>query len=220
MKVEVFRGEHGSSPLQSRLASVSFVDSAAVAAYYAVAPNDRRDADEATTPRLLHCQVSIINPLTNAGDDAFIDYEVLEAKVGRDCAIGLMARHADHIKATSAWEEGFAEQYDSVEALIRAEPERLNELYLQIWPVLDDPQSVADLKQVGVDGAVYRGSGMSMNAVEYRVFSLDQIQTLATYHAPSVAALPAAAVLDGLVLNLSDLVPVSTANKPRGPRPR
>lgn len=219
LRLEAFRGQHGSAHMQSRLASFSFVDSAAVAAFYALNPNDRLSVEGDGCPTLMRCELVIENPLTRDGQDPFIEFTDLQAKVGTEVATRLMLRHADYTMATSAWEEEFAERYGSLQALVDDDPRQLNELYLQVWPLLDHPDSVADLKAAGIDGAVYRGSGMSMNAVEYRVFESSQVLNPVIYtNLPAV--LSDEQVLQGLALDWAGLTPAEAPAKPRGPRPR
>ena len=217
LRLEAFRGQHGSADLQSRLASYSFVDTPAVAAFYALNPNDRTHQDVVTCASLMHCELVIENPLTGEGSDPFVEFVDLEKKVGTAVATRLMLRHADHAMSTSAWDELFSGRYSSLQALVEDQPEQLKELYLQVWPLLDHPDSVADLQQAGIDGAVYRGSGVSMNAVEYRVFDLSQVKVVQTFQ-NLPAFLSEEEVMKGVELDLT-LRPLPTAPpKPRAPR--
>lgn len=217
IRVNAFRGQHGSADLQSRLASYSFVDTPAVAAFYALHPNDRTHQDVVTCPVLMHCELVIDNSLTGEVHDPFIEFVDLEKKVGTAVATRLMLRHADHAMSTSAWDELFSEHYSSLQALVEEQPEQLKELYLQVWPLLDDPDSVADLQQAGIDGAAYRGSGVSMNAVEYRVFDLSQVKVVQTFqNLPRVISEESA--MKGEDLNLPIQNTPSAAPKPRTPR--
>lgn len=212
---EAFRGEHGKTPLMSHLGSWSFVDSIAVAAYYAHNPNAPH-REVGTDQRVLHCQLTWDNLLVNTPNDPFIEFSDLEAKVGFDCAKRLMLRHAGHVMDTSAWEESFSSHYPTVQALVDAEPGRLRELYVLLWPLLDTPESVADLKAAGVDGAIHRGSGLSMNAVEYRVFDPTQVAVLGSYLPPAVRH---DETLEGKPLSLAELQAVSPRTQRRGPKP-
>lgn len=214
---EAFRGEHGPTPLMSYLGSWSFVDSIAVAAYYAHNPN-APDRQVGADPRVLHCHLTWKNLLANTPNDPFIEFTDLEAKVGFECAKRLMLRHAAYVMDTSAWDEQFAPHYASVEALVEAEPERLRDLYVLLWPLLDTAQSVADLKAAGVDGAIHRGSGLSMNAVEYRVFDPTQVRVLGRHVAPAVNHDEA---LEGKPLSLKDLLQAGVPARRRktGPTP-
>lgn len=180
----VFRGQFGAPTPQTHLPSFTFVEDFAVASYYAANPNDRTRPVNAQTPLVLECRVSIHNPLTNSPNDAFIDYDDLKEKVGQEWSNKFLIRHSEHVTATCAWEEHFAPDYSSVEEVVRHRPDQLNLLCLQIWPLLDHPQTVADLKKLGIDGAVHRGSGVSLDCAEYRVFDVRQIETLAV-HTPN-----------------------------------
>lgn len=178
--IHAFRGQHGASILQSRLGSITFVDDYAVAEHYARNPNDRTQ-QKLENPTVLECDISITNPLINNGRDPYIDFEELEKKVGTSLAIGLMLRHSEYVTSTSAWEEIFSQRYGSLEDLVADDAKQLQHLYVQVWPLLDNPQSVTELKSLGIDGAVHRGSAVSWDCVEYRVFDARQV-TVATVH--------------------------------------
>ena len=215
LSIQAFRGEHGTTPLMSHLGSWSFVDAIGVAAYYAHNPNAPQH-EVGHDARVLHCELTWQNLLVNTPDDPFIEFEDLETKVGFELAQSLMLRHASHVMDTNAWEESFASQYPSIQALVDDAPERLRELYVLLWPFLDHPQSVADLKAAGVDGAIHRGSGVSMNAVEYRVFEPSQVTVLGSYVPPPVAHND---VLEGKPMSLADLLAQSMLPPRRGPKP-
>lgn len=68
-----------------------------------------------------------------------------------------------------------ADQFDSVEHLLAVAPERLDELYFEAYPMLDDQGLVRLFKAAGFDGAIYMGSGETFDEVEYRVFDQSQI---------------------------------------------
>lgn len=179
--IRAFRGQHGAHHLQSRLGSITFVNDYAVAEYYAQTPNNRTQDSEALNPTVLECDLSITNPLTNNGRDPFIDFDELEKKVGTALAVGLMLRHSEHVTSTSVWEEMFSHRYGSLNDLVADDATQLQHLYVQVWPLLDHPQSVAELKSVGIDGAIHRGSAVSWDCVEYRVFASTQVKLITTH---------------------------------------
>lgn len=178
--IRAFRGQHGACCLQSRLGSITFVDDYAVAEYYAQNPNDRTQ-QKLESPTVLECDISLTNPLTNNGRDPYIDFEDLEKKVGTRLALGLMLRHSEYVTSTSVWEEIFSQRYGSLGDLVADDATQLKHLYVQVWPLLDHPQSVAELKNLGIDGAIHRGSAVSLDAVEYRVFDESQIKIVAVH---------------------------------------
>jgi len=219
LSFQVYRGEHGSELLQSRLASYAFVDSIEVAAVYAHQPNNRAQDAVSKSPRVLHCRLSIQNPLVNTPGDPFIDFPILVAQVGPQIAQRLMLRHADHVVNTGAWDELYAERYASLQELVDQAPEELENLYLQLWPMLDCDESVAELKAAGIDGAIHRGSGVSMNAVEYRVFDLHQIDVEGQYLAPPADQVFNPASPPSKQWTLAELLPEAMA-PPKGPKLR
>lgn len=181
IKIRAFRGQHGALSLQSRLGSITFVDNYSVAEHYALNPNDRTHKSTVQNPTVLECDLFITKPLTNNGRDPYIDFEDLEKKVGTQLAVGLMLRHSEYVTSTSVWEEMFSQRYLSLIDLVNDDGAQLQHLYVQVWPLLDHPQSVAELKSMGIDGAVHRGSAVSWECVEYRVFDVRQV-TVATVH--------------------------------------
>lgn len=187
VSVRAFRGQHGAHDLQSRLGSITFVDDYAVAEYYAQNPNDRTQDSKVKNPIVLECDLSITNPLINNGRDSFIDFDELEKKVGTALAVGLMLRHSEYVTSTSVWEEMFAQRYGALGDLVNDDCAQLQHLYVQVWPLLDHPQSVAELKSVGIDGAIHRGSAVSLDCVEYRVFDASQVTVVTTHCAAKIS---------------------------------
>ncbi len=172
----VYRGEHGISDeqIQSRRGSISFGNKEA-ADLYAKNPNDR--GDKAAAPRVIPAYLRIENPIVNDSSDPFIDLATIERALGRDEAVRIARKFAGDIVHTNNWEEGFAEQYDSVGSMLDAEPDRVGELYFDVFRLLDDASEVAKLKAAGFDGAIHGGNGETALETEYRVFDRSQIKS-------------------------------------------
>jgi hypothetical protein len=169
----VWRGEHGSERLATRLASLTFVNDRSVAEHYARSPNNPHDT--VTQATLIGARLQLTAPIFNDPSDALMDYTVLAQAMGEDRATRIFARHADHVYNTNAWEEVAEQGYVSVQDVSQRQPALLHTLCIQLWPLLDCPVTVAEFQAAGYDGAIHRGSGESMNAVEYRVFDRSQI---------------------------------------------
>lgn len=63
-------------------------------------------------------------------------------------------------------------------ALLDHRPELLKTLYVQIYPLLDDPRVIDLMRTSGFDGAIYAGTGAFPDEPEYRVFDAAQAQIL------------------------------------------
>lgn len=176
---KVYRGEHGadtSGDVQTRSPSITFGDREG-ANLYATQPNNRKADPEALAPRVTPVYLRIENPIVNTPDDPFIDFSTLIAAIGEEQAREIALRHADSIVNTGNWEENFQADFDSVEDVVRFAPERLGELYVLAFKVLDDPEAVQALRAAGYDGAVTAGFGDNHDESEYRVFERRQIKS-------------------------------------------
>jgi len=174
----VYRGEHGptdSGDLQTAIGNYTFTDDPAVASAYAENPNDTRM--KAEQPRVVPAHLSIKNPIFTNLDDPFVEFSELAHKLGRGQAIKFARKHASSIENTNNWEENFADKFRSVEELLAKNPAAINQLYMDAYPLLDDLTFVQAAKKAGFDGAIHRGNGESMDALEYRVFDKKQVKS-------------------------------------------
>lgn len=169
----VWRGEHGPDRLSTRLATLTFVEDRVAAEHYARQPNRRQD--QALQPTLIQARLAITRPIVNTPDDPFLDFPVLAEQVGHDRALGIFLRHQADVMHTNAWADVAQQGFSSVEDLVARAPELLDHLCVQIFPLLDEAQTVAQLREAGFDGAIHRGSGVTMDTVEYRVFAPTQV---------------------------------------------
>ena len=174
----VYRGQHGSPDgaiIQTRLPSITF-SCLAAAIEYAKSPNCRNDF--VVAPRVVKADLRIDRPLPLNGKDCFIEAPLVFAVMGREAGTALLIREEDQIYSTGNWQEGFRKTFESVADLAEKAPEKLDELYLNAYAVLDDPEFVATAKALGFDGAVHYGNGVTFAELEYRVFSEDQLSNL------------------------------------------
>lgn len=177
--IVVYRGEHGEGNGQPRtsLASITFTSDPQVASTYALTPNDMRNFTHAAAPKVIPAYLSIQNPIINNPDDPFVDFSDLSNKLGHQVAAKFARKFADHIEYTSNWEENFAPDYESVDALLDVDPAALRKLYMDAYPLLDDFAFVSAAKEAGFDGGIHVGNGASSHVIEYRVFSETQIKS-------------------------------------------
>jgi hypothetical protein len=177
----VYRGEHGDAAdaFQSRLPSFSF-GSAEAASTYAQNPNNR--ADTAQAPRVFPVYLSIKNPIVNDPDDPFIDFSTIIEAVGEESAARIARRHEGSITGTTNWQDNFASDYEALDYLLKAQPRRLRELYMDAFRILDDKDAVDLLTKAGFDGAIYGGNGETSGQAECRVFDLSQIASIFSNH--------------------------------------
>lgn len=181
----VYRGEHGESSgtgLQSRIGSLSFTNDAEVASLYATEPNNRTLDAWAQAPRVTKAYLKIENPIMDTPDDPFIGLDVIEKALGRSEAVRIARKFAENIENTNNWEEiGLGFGYKTVPEFLEKNPDRVGDLYFDTYNYLDDAEEVAKLKAAGYDGAIHGGNGESSDAVEYKVFSPDQVKSAIGY---------------------------------------
>lgn len=169
----VYRGEHGQidttqPALQTLIGSLSF-GTARAASHYAQSPNNYTVMPKAA--RVYPAYLVINNPIINDPRDAFMDFSLLEEKVGRDLAVEFFLKNSRWVEHTDNWSRIASEGgFSSVQEFYENCPERMTELYTQLWPLLDDPAFIRMLKDKGFDGAIYKGSGETSHETEYRVF--------------------------------------------------
>jgi hypothetical protein len=172
--LRVYRGEYGlvsggSPVMETQLGSYSFGDPE-TASVYALEPNNANDRIE--SPRIYPVYLIINKPFFNDPGDSFVDFDHLEERLGRDVAVEFFLRYAAKIEMTNNWQEEINpdSEWGSVRSFFESHPERMSELYMELFPLLDDPDFVAILRSKGFDGAVYCGSGVNAVEDEYRVF--------------------------------------------------
>ena len=177
--LKVYRGEH--SPLDTSdtgvktlLGSLSFGD-AQTASTYACEPNN--STHTADSPRIYGAYLIMNNPFFNDGGDPFIDFSHVEARLGKQLADHFFLKHAASAENTNNWQEEIDpdNEWGSIAEFHKHHPERMNELYMELYYLLDDPEFVNILKEKGFDGAIYSGSGANGGEDEFRVFDKTSI---------------------------------------------
>lgn len=186
----LYRGEHGgvadvAAGWQTALGSVTFTDSPELASLYAMEPNDSRML--AQQPRVLPVFATVREPVFDTRDDPFVDFGLIAQRLGRRAALHFAVKHSQAIEATGLWvenEDGVASReqgghrYESVPAMLKEHPLRLDSLYIEAYRLLDDPEFVLLARAAGCDGAIYAGFGDSVEGqppFEVRVFSANQV---------------------------------------------
>jgi hypothetical protein len=170
----VYRGEHGedNGRMQTKLGSITF-SSSEVASDYALEPNDSRMTPVAS--RVIPAYLSIQKPVIyEPGGDPFTYVTDLIKNLGYDTAMKFVRKYEERL-GEGAWEND-PEMEGSLNEIAANQPEKLKNLYIQAYPLLDDPEFVAAAKAAGFDGAVHGGSGISSDT-EYRVFDETQIKS-------------------------------------------
>ena len=181
MLYEAYRGQYGHKDalIHSRYPSIAF-SSEEAAIIYANNPNQRDDI--VICPVVLKAVVSIENPIIINYDDCFVDFDYLINVFGVDFTWRMAKKFFYYIVETNNWEEYFSSDYSDLEALERKEPHRLADLYMDIYPLLDDAEFIAHARNKGFDGAIHIGNCVTSSLLEYRVFSQDQILDLKRHH--------------------------------------
>lgn len=176
--VKPLREEIGYGDFQSRIGSLTFSDRSDAASLYAEQPNDRGLDEIAGRPRVIPAYLKIENPIINSPGEPFIDGRDLAKALGANAAIRLFTKHAYWVENTQNWEEineGY--KYDGVGSYLAQNPKGINDLYMDAYPLLDDPEAVSALKAAGYDGAIHGGNGDTADSTEYRVFDESQAKS-------------------------------------------
>lgn len=177
--LKVYRGEHsalaaGDSGVKTLLGSVSFGDPK-TASSYAIEPNNSNHTAEA--PRVYPAYLIINKPFLNDPGDPFVDFGYVEKRLGKEVADRFFLKHASFAENTNNWQDEINPdcKWGSIAEFHKAHPERMNELYMELYPLLDDPDFIALLREKGYDGAIYCGSGENGVEDEFRVFDSTSI---------------------------------------------
>lgn len=186
--LQVYRGQHGGTShdpaavrLQSALASITFTPNPAVASTYAMKPNDWRLAPIA--PCVIPAYLDIRQPIFWLEDDPFVDFSELSLALGADTALRFARKFSSHVEDTNMWADELSSLFNSVDDFLNKHPERVNELYVQAWVLLDDFAFVQVAKDAGFDGAMSLGSGASALIAEYRIFDTAQYKPAVEWQA-------------------------------------
>lgn len=174
----VYRGQHGQrtpgTPLQSRLPGYTFC-SKEIAEIYAQHPNNRTDV--AAEPHVIRAYLRIEKPVFVLDEDPFAEFSHLVDVLGHERAAKIALDLSGHIQGLGLWldsDEGLGLEFASVADLLARAPERLRELYIDAFLILDKPEYIGWFKEAGFDGAMHMGNGESAFEMEYRIFSPEQ----------------------------------------------
>lgn len=214
--VIVYRGQHrgdaGPEFLESTVASFSFGD-ADIATAYAERPNYGDKFYWGKAPAVMPAYLKIENPFVNYGChsnsscEPFIDISTAIARLNltQEEAFELARFGSEGIQNTNNWEE-ISEEFDvhSIDELIEQHPEKVPDLFFEIFYMLDDHRWVNRIKEAGYDGAIYGGSGENEAEAEYRIF--DQSQAIPAIHHPAVARYRSAIRDNSAAVNLLNAV--------------
>jgi hypothetical protein len=214
--VIVYRGQHrgDAAPefLESTVASFSFGD-ADIATTYAEQPNYGDKFYWGKAPAVMPAYLKIENPFVNYGChsnsscEPFIDISTAIARLNltQEEAFELARFGSEGIQNTNNWEE-ISKEFDvhSIDELIEQHPEKVPDLFFEIFYMLDDHRWVNRIKEAGYDGAIYGGSGENEAEAEYRVF--DQSQAIPAILHPAVTRYRSAIRDNSAAVNLLNAV--------------
>lgn len=172
-----YRGEHGEvSDLSTRLGTLTFCNDFSVCEHYARYPNNCIDS-RAIAPRVIVADVDIRTPFIHQLDDPFIDCALLELVLGTSEATRIACKFEEWVTNTNNWVEDIQTEYPgyTVAQFISTHPDNLARLYFNSWPYFDCPDEIVRLQALGYDGAIVASTAQGHGAVEYRPFSLTQV---------------------------------------------
>lgn len=173
MDIKTFRGQYGSTVarIQSKLPSITF-GSLETAKLYSTHPNNSKDTIIKSI--VLSVVIQIMNPIINNADDCFAEFDLLIEKLGAEFMWYMAEKHSDYIYITDNWEENYS-NYVSISGLKQNNPKELSNLYMNAYVLLDDEELITRSKELGYDGAIHIGNGLTLDELEYRIFSEEQI---------------------------------------------
>jgi hypothetical protein len=177
----VYRGEFGAvdgnpTGFQATRASYSFGDIRIANIYSDYGSGSKYSfSGGERAPKVFPVYLDIRNPVVN-WEDPFIEYPEILAAVGEELALKLLIKHQNYVFHTSNWRERIDPQgtYGDVATLAEKAPHLIKDLYLDIFPILDDHEFVEAAKKRGFDGAIYNGTGENLLQQEYRIFDQSQ----------------------------------------------
>ena len=104
----------------------------------------------------------------------------IKETIGTAFMTRMAIKHDGHIENTSNWQDDAGVGFDNVEHFLKDNPDGLSRLYMDAYPLLDDPEFVKASQEAGYDGAMHVGNGESHATLEFRVFERAQIRFAAS----------------------------------------
>lgn len=177
MLYSVYRGLTKRIVIESSvLPSITFAGNKATAEYYAHNPNNRNL--EKGVPTVYSAKVEITSPLIVNADYSGMSLNDLSKVYGKADQVRLFGKFKDHFLSSVDWEHyrSTGEISGNLEMELLQRNKRLFDICIPAYIFLDDPDIIRDAKQRGFDGAINRGTAVSSNDIEYRIFSSEQIK--------------------------------------------
>lgn len=181
MLYEVYRGLTKRVKVHtSVLPSLTFCGNIATAQYYAHNPNNQTlDGHRVgRQPTVWRAQVEINNPIIIREDYSGMCLNDLSRAFSKKEMADLLVQFQDHFRECDDWyyyQAGGKVSQNYMMEIIRRNP-CLFDLHIPAYVFLDDPNIVSRLKITGFDGSINRGTAVSSQDIEYRVFSSLQIK--------------------------------------------
>lgn len=153
-----------------------------------------RDKRTAESPHVVPVHLALRNPLIQDPDEPSVDFFRLSAVLGSQKAATIAKQLAGEIQESDLWAEEFASEFESVEALLLEDPERLGPVTVPVAQVLAESEWIDWLREAGIDGSIH-ASMHSRPERTYQVFDPDQVRSalqldIGLEKAPSIPAGP------------------------------
>lgn len=177
MFYSVYRGLTNSFTIEtSVLPSITFCGNKATAEYYAYNANDRRLGKGTAT--VYSAKIEINSPIVVREDYSGMSLNDLGKVYGKADQVRLFSKFKDYFLSTVDWENyrDSGEISGNLEMELLQRNKRLFDICIPAYVFLDDPDIIRDAMKCGFDGSINRGTAVSANDIEYRVFSPDQIK--------------------------------------------
>lgn len=182
----VYRGEYGVvDDLSTRCGSLTFCNERKVAEWYATHPN--RPNDQMHLPRVISATIQITNPFINQPDDAYLDFSTITQRCGIIESLRIARKFSQYIVNMDGWLRVLQfykldPRFTTVDNFLTLFPLCVDKLSMLVYPLADDAEEIAKLRLLGYDGIIVRGTGVSLDNIEYRPFSDQQILEYQVIH--------------------------------------
>lgn len=122
--------------------------------------------------RVYPVYLNITKPFVNDPDDPYVDYTQLVSLLGEKDAKHFFLKHQETAMSNGNWlnKVNYPEQFKDIRDLAERAPERLNELYIHVFALMEDAKFVRLLKDAGYDGAITCTDTDHEDTAEYWVF--------------------------------------------------
>lgn len=177
MFYSVYRGLTNNFTVEtSVLPSITFCGNRATAEYYAYNPNDR--GLRKGTPTVYSAKIEINAPIVVREEYSGMTLNDLSKIYSKSELLEIFERYKSYFLSSADWEyyQSTGEISSNIELEVLQRNKRLFDIHIPAYVFLDDAEIIRHAKLRGFDGCINRGTAVSSNDIEYRIFSPKQIK--------------------------------------------